>query len=98
MNEIIDIDVENRIAVVQPGVGQRPAAPRGGREGLYYPPDPGSWEQSTIGGNVSTDAGGMCCVKYGRDQRPRHRLEVVLAAARSSRAAGAPRRASPATT
>jgi glycolate oxidase len=79
MNEIIDIDTENRIAVVQPGVVNAQLRRAVARKGLYYPPDPGSWEQSTIGGNVSTDAGGMCCVKYGVTSDHVIGLEVVLA-------------------
>src|SRR5258708_4479287 len=47
MNEIIDIDVENRIAVVQPGVVNAQLRRAVAEQGLYYPPDPGSWEQST---------------------------------------------------
>ena len=71
----------SRIAVVQPGVVNADAAPGGRRRtGLYYPPDPGSWESSTIGGNVSTNAGGMCCVKYGVTTEYVLGLEVVLAA------------------
>ncbi|GAA2604371.1 FAD-linked oxidase C-terminal domain-containing protein [Dactylosporangium fulvum] len=79
MNEIIDIDTANRIAVVQPGVVNAQLRRAVAAEGLYYPPDPGSWEQSTIGGNVSTDAGGMCCVKYGVTSDHVIGLEVVLA-------------------
>ncbi|GAA3448731.1 FAD-binding oxidoreductase [Dactylosporangium matsuzakiense] len=79
MNEIIDIDTENRIAVVQPGVVNAQLRRAVAEVGLYYPPDPGSWEQSTIGGNVSTDAGGMCCVKYGVTSDHVLGLEVVLA-------------------
>ncbi|MFI5906192.1 FAD-binding oxidoreductase [Dactylosporangium sp. NPDC051541] len=79
MNEIIDIDAENRIAVVQPGVVNAQLRRAVAEVGLYYPPDPGSWEQSTIGGNVSTDAGGMCCVKYGVTSDHVLGLEVVLA-------------------
>ncbi len=48
-------------------------------QGLWYPPDPGSWESSTIGGNVATNAGGMCCVKYGVTTEYVLGLEVVLA-------------------
>ena len=48
-------------------------------QGLRYPPDPGSWESSTIGGNVATNAGGMCCVKYGVTAEYVLGLEVVLA-------------------
>jgi glycolate oxidase len=79
MNEIIDIDPANRIAVVQPGVVNARLRRAVAAKGLYYPPDPGSWEQSTIGGNVSTDAGGMCCVKYGVTSDHVIGLEVVLA-------------------
>lgn len=79
MNEIIDIDAANRIAVVQPGVVNAELRRAVAEQGLYYPPDPGSWEQSTIGGNVSTDAGGMCCVKYGVTSDHVIGLEVVLA-------------------
>lgn len=49
------------------------------KQGLWYPPDPGSWESSTIGGNVATNAGGMCCVKYGVTIEYVLGLEVVLA-------------------
>jgi glycolate oxidase len=79
MNEILDIDAANRIAVVQPGVVNAQLRRAVAAQGLYYPPDPGSWEQSTIGGNVSTDAGGMCCVKYGVTSEYVIGLEVVLA-------------------
>ncbi|MFC4997223.1 FAD-binding oxidoreductase [Dactylosporangium cerinum] len=79
MNEIVDIDAANRIAVVQPGVVNAQLRRAVAAKGLYYPPDPGSWEQSTIGGNVSTDAGGMCCVKYGVTSDHVIGLEVVLA-------------------
>jgi glycolate oxidase len=79
MNEIVDIDAANRVAVVQPGVVNAQLRRAVAAKGLYYPPDPGSWEQSTIGGNVSTDAGGMCCVKYGVTSEYVIGLEVVLA-------------------
>src|SRR3954447_14061105 len=48
MNEIIDIDAANRVAVVQPGVVNAQLRRAVAAQGLYYPPDPGSWEQSTI--------------------------------------------------
>jgi glycolate oxidase len=47
--------------------------------GLFYPPDPSSWELSTIGGNLATNAGGLCCVKYGVTADFVRGLEVVLA-------------------
>ncbi len=62
MSRILEIDTVNRIAVVQPGVVNAALARAVAEHGLAYPPDPGSWELSTIGGNVATNAGGMCCV------------------------------------
>ncbi|TDC53063.1 FAD-binding protein [Micromonospora sp. KC207] len=79
MDRILEIDPVGRIAVVQPGVVNATLAGAVRREGLYYPPDPGSWESSTIGGNVATNAGGMCCVKYGVTAEYVLGLEVVLA-------------------
>jgi glycolate oxidase len=79
MDRIVEIDAANRIAVVQPGVVNATLRRAVAAAGLYYPPDPGSWEQSTIGGNVATNAGGMCCVKYGVTSEYVLGLEVVLA-------------------
>ncbi len=79
MNEIREIDPVSRIAVVQPGVVNAALAGAVAKQGLWYPPDPGSWESSTIGGNVATNAGGMCCVKYGVTTEYVLGLEVVLA-------------------
>jgi glycolate oxidase len=79
MNRIVDLDPAERIAVVQPGVVNADLRRAAAASGLHYPPDPASWESSTIGGNVSTDAGGMCCVKYGVTSRYVLGLEVVLA-------------------
>lgn len=65
MKEILDLDPISRTARVQPGVinGDLDRAARG--HGLWYPPDPGSRDISSIGGNLATNAGGMCCAKYG---------------------------------
>jgi glycolate oxidase len=79
MNRILELDHAERIAVVQPGVINAELRRAVAKEGLAYPPDPGSWETSTIGGNVATDAGGMCCVKYGVTSEYVLGLEVVLA-------------------
>jgi glycolate oxidase len=79
MNEVLELDAQNRIAVVQPGVLNAQLRRAVAEKGLYYPPDPGSWETSTIGGNVATNAGGMCCVKYGVTTEYVLGLEVVLA-------------------
>lgn len=65
MDRILGIDQRTRLAHVQAGVlnGDLDRAAR--QLGLRYPPDPGSRDISTIGGNVATNAGGMCCAKYG---------------------------------
>ena len=79
MNQVLDIDVTNRMAVVQPGVINSDLKAAVAEKGLYYPPDPASVDMSRIGGNVSTNAGGLCCVKYGVTRDYVMGLEVVLA-------------------
>ncbi|HYN97182.1 MAG TPA: FAD-linked oxidase C-terminal domain-containing protein [Pilimelia sp.] len=79
MDRIVAVDPVNRLAVVQPGVVNATLNRAVAAYGLRYPPDPGSWESSTIGGNVATNAGGMCCVKYGVTSQYVLGLEVVLA-------------------
>src|SRR4051794_589168 len=65
MNRIVEIDTDNMIAVVQPGVVNDHLKAAVAEHGLWYPPDPASAPWSTIGGNVATNAGGLCCLKYG---------------------------------
>jgi glycolate oxidase len=65
MNDILEIDEAERLAVVQPGVINDDLRARCAEHGLWYPPDPASAPWATIGGNVATNAGGVCCVKYG---------------------------------
>jgi glycolate oxidase len=65
MNRIVEIDPLERLAVVQPGVVNDDLRAAAAEHGLWYPPDPASSPWSTIGGNVATNAGGLCCVKYG---------------------------------
>ncbi len=65
MNKIIEIDMENMVAVVQPGVINIDLQKAAEEVGLFYPPDPASEEYSTLGGNVSENAGGMRAAKYG---------------------------------
>ncbi|KAA9153247.1 FAD-binding protein [Amycolatopsis acidicola] len=79
MAEILEIDEVNHTATVQPGVINSVLSRAVADKGLFYPPDPGSWEISTIGGNVATNAGGLCCVKYGVTSDFVRELEVVLA-------------------
>jgi len=65
MNKILEIDMENMVAVVQPSVLNMDLQTAVEEVGLFYPPDPASQEYSTIGGNVSENAGGMRAAKYG---------------------------------
>ena len=65
MDRILEIDAENMVAVVQPGVVNNDLKAAVAEHGLWYPPDPASAPWSTIGGNVATNAGGLCCLKYG---------------------------------
>ena len=85
MDQIVQIDRTEQVAVVQPGVVNGVLAEAVAAEGLFYPPDPGSRSISTIGGNVATNAGGMCCVKYGVTGDFVRGLEVVLADGRVMR-------------
>ena len=79
MDRILEIDAVNRIAVVEPGVVNAVLSRAVAEQGLYYPPDPSSWEQCTIGGNIGTGSGGLCCVKYGVTAEYVLGLDVVLA-------------------
>jgi glycolate oxidase len=65
MNKVLSIDTAERLAVVQPGVVNDDLRSACAEHDLWYPPDPASAPWSTIGGNVATNAGGLCCVKYG---------------------------------
>ncbi len=79
MTEILDIDTTNRMVRVQPGVINADLKAAVAAQGLFYPPDPASFDMSSIGGNVATNAGGLCCVKYGVTRDYVIGLEVVLA-------------------
>jgi glycolate oxidase len=61
----IDVDASTRMVVVQPGAFNAEVKQAAAAQGLWYPPDPSSYEFCSIGGNVATNAGGLCCVKYG---------------------------------
>ncbi|HWA65616.1 MAG TPA: FAD-linked oxidase C-terminal domain-containing protein [Mycobacteriales bacterium] len=65
MDAIVEIDRDNLVAVVEPGVVNDDLKAAVKELGLWYPPDPASSPWSTIGGNVATNAGGLCCLKYG---------------------------------
>ena len=79
MDRILEIDPHDLVARVQPGVVNADLQAAVAAEGLLYPPDPASYETSTIGGNIATNAGGLCCVKYGATRASVLSLEVVLA-------------------
>ncbi|KQU39515.1 MULTISPECIES: FAD-binding oxidoreductase [unclassified Rhodococcus (in: high G+C Gram-positive bacteria)] len=77
MTAITEIDHLERYAVVQPGVVNDDLRAAVAEVGLWYPPDPASSPWSTIGGNVATNAGGLCCVKYGVTRDYVMGMEVV---------------------
>ena len=69
MNQILEINKADLVAVVEPGVKTFDLAEAVEAEGLFYPPDPSSWKDSFIGGNIALNAGGPRCVKYGNTQQ-----------------------------
>ncbi|MCM2392250.1 FAD-binding oxidoreductase [Streptomyces albipurpureus] len=79
MDRILEISQVDRIAVVEPGVINAVLSRAVHEHGLHYPPDPSSWETCTIGGNIGTASGGLCCVKYGVTAEYVLGLDVVLA-------------------
>ncbi|QIK08540.1 FAD-binding protein [Streptomyces sp. Je 1-4] len=79
MDRIIEINPVDRVAVVEPGVINAVLSRAVNEHGLYYPPDPSSWEECSIGGNIGTASGGLCCVKYGVTAEYVLGLDVVLA-------------------
>jgi glycolate oxidase len=79
MDAIPCIDPDNRLAQVQAGVVTADLDAAAAEYGLMYAPDPASYRQSTIGGNIATNAGGLRCVKYGVTSDSVAGLEVVLA-------------------
>jgi len=81
MSEILEINSLERLAVVQPGVVNDDLRAAVAEHGLWYPPDPASSPWSTMGGNVATNAGGLCCVKYGVTREYVLQLEVVTGSA-----------------
>jgi glycolate oxidase len=65
MRDVLEVDTDNLLCVVQPGVVNADLKAAVAEHGLWYPPDPASSAWSTVGGNVATNAGGLCCLKYG---------------------------------
>lgn len=87
-NRIVELNTRDGIAIVQPGVitGKLQQAAR--RRGWFYPPDPQSYDECTIGGNIATNAGGPRCLKYGVTRHYVLGLEVVLASGEVVRVGG----------
>jgi glycolate oxidase len=75
----IEIDTATRVAVVEPGAFNAEVKAAAAEHALWYPPDPSSYEICSIGGNIATNAGGLCCVKYGVTTDYVLGLDVVLA-------------------
>ena len=79
MDRIVEIDRDNLCVVTQPGVINARLKAAVAEVGLFYAPDPASFEMCSIGGNLGTNAGGLCCVKYGQTRDSVLSLEVVMA-------------------
>jgi glycolate oxidase len=79
MDRILEIDEANMTVTVEPGIINQDLKDALRPHGLAYPPDPGSVGMCSIGGNIATDAGGMCCVKYGVTHEYVREITVVLA-------------------
>ena len=75
----VEIDTQCQVAVVEPGAYNAEVKAAAAEHGLWYPPDPSSYEICSIGGNVATNAGGLCCVKYGVTTDYVLGMDVVLA-------------------
>src|ERR1039458_7668802 len=69
MNRIKEINAADFVAVVQPGVNTQKLQQEVEKRGLFYPPDPASRADNTIGGNIITNAGGPRCLKYRSEER-----------------------------
>jgi glycolate dehydrogenase FAD-linked subunit len=79
MDRILEIDPGNLTVTTQPGVINATLKAAVAGHGLFYAPDPASYEMCSIGGNLGTNAGGLCCVKYGVTRDAVLGLEVVMA-------------------
>ena len=79
MNAILDVDMQNLTATVQPGIITKQFIEHMESLGLFYPPDPSSMAISTIGGNIAECSGGLTGFKIWHDQRLCNRTGSVLA-------------------
>lgn len=88
MNRIREISFEDAVAVVEPGVITGHLQSEARQRGLFYPPDPASLKECSLGGNIATNAGGPRCLKYGVTRSYVLGLEVVLASGEVLRTGG----------
>ena len=88
MNRIKDVSFEDAIAVIEPGVITADLKAAARAKKLFYPPDPASMKDCSIGGNIATNAGGPRCLKYGVTRNYVTGLEVVLASGEILRTGG----------
>src|SRR3712207_1628944 len=66
MRRVVEVDVANRLVVTQPGIYNAELSRAVAEHGLFYPPDPSSWEFCSIGGDLPTKSRGLCCVEERR--------------------------------
>lgn len=88
MNRILELNIEDGVAVVQPGVITGDLQSAAKKRGWFYPPDPASLKECSLGGNIATNAGGPRCLKYGVTRHYVLGLEAVLADGTVLRAGG----------
>jgi FAD/FMN-containing dehydrogenase len=79
MNRILEVNVDDELAVVEPGIINDELNAALAPQGLWFAPDPASKAISTVGGNIATNAGGLLCAKYGVTRESVLGLKVVLA-------------------
>jgi len=79
MNRILEVNVDDELAVVEPGIINEELNAALAERGLWFAPDPASKAISTVGGNIATNAGGLLCAKYGVTRESVLGLKVVLA-------------------
>jgi glycolate oxidase len=85
MTSVVEVDAASLTATVQAGVVNQTLVDVAGEHDLWYAPDPASRDFCTIGGNVATNAGGLCCLKYGVTREALLGVEAVLADGRAVR-------------
>ncbi len=88
MKKVLEINAQDFVAVVQPAVNTAEFQAAVEKRGLYYPPDPASRANNSLGGNIATNAGGPRCLKYGVTRDYVLGLEVVLADGKICRLGG----------